>query len=479
MATTEECLINNSNTASTSGKLSSRGGNISRVSGRMNSVLIVDDELEIQGLLGKELAKSFSLIEVAENIEIAGALRKRCHFDLIIADIRLSGKTGMAWASELRDQGSTTAIIFMANFADLETAIEALRAGADDFLTKPFHVDQLIASVKRCMERQYIQHEDYILRCQANKPNEKAGMLGECQLMQDVCDVIKRVAPMQTTVLIEGESGTGKELAASAIHEWSGRNGSFVPVNCGSMTAELLESELFGHAKGAFTGAHQVREGLFSYAEGGTLFLDEIGEMPMPMQTHLLRVLEERTIRPVGSNREIPVDVRIVAATNKDLEKQVAERTFREDLYYRLNVMGIRIPALRERLEDIAELAQHFTKTLAAEMGLSPPTISESEIIRLKAYAWPGNIRELKNAIERSLLLNIGPSQCINGSTQTPSQIKSPVDSGEELLLAAVEKNHILRILEMEGGNKSAAARCLGVSRKTLERKTHAWGLCS
>jgi DNA-binding NtrC family response regulator len=479
MAIAEKYLANDSNKVSIGDGLSSKGGNVNKVAGSMNSVLIVDDEVEIQGLLAKELAKSFSLVEVAENIDIAEALRKRCHFDLIIADIRLSGKSGMAWASELRDQRSSTAVILMTNYANLETAIEALRAGADDFLTKPLHLDELLASVERCMERKYMQHEKYILRRQTNNHKEKAGMIGECQLIRDVCDVIKRVAPTQSTVLLEGESGSGKELAASAIHEWSGRSGSFVPVNCGSMTAELLESELFGHAKGSFTGAHQAREGLFSYARGGTLFLDEIGEMPMPMQTHLLRVLEERTIRPVGSNREEPIDVRIVAATNKDLEKQVAEKTFREDLYYRLNVMGIRIPALRERPEDIPELVQHFNRTLAMDMGLTPVTISESELAHLKAYKWPGNIRELKNAIERSLLLDTAPSQCINGLAKTPLQIKSPVDSGEELLLAAVEKNHILRILEMEGGNKSAAARCLGVSRKTLERKTQAWGLRS
>jgi DNA-binding NtrC family response regulator len=287
--------------------------------------------------------------------------------------------------------------------------------------------------------------------------------------------VIKRIAPMPSTVLIEGESGTGKELAARAIHELSGRADSFVPVNCGAMSPELMESELFGHVKGSFTGAHQAREGLFSYANGGTLFLDEIGEMPMPMQTHLLRVMEERTIRPVGSNREIPVNVRVIAATNRDLKAEVQKGNFREDLYYRLNVVSIRMPTLRERLDDLHALARHFAITLAAEMGLTPPPCSEAEIEVMKAYSWPGNVRELKNVIERCLLLNSTPSQCLAGPTTGLSQAVIEEGSDDNVLLEAVEKRHILKILAMEEGNKSAAARRLGVSRKTLERKVQAW----
>jgi DNA-binding NtrC family response regulator len=301
-------------------------------------------------------------------------------------------------------------------------------------------------------------------------------MVGQCRQMQILSEIIKRVAPMPSTVLIEGESGTGKELAARAIHEMSGRSGSFVPVNCGAMTAELLESELFGHVKGAFTGAHLSRDGLFTYANGGTLFLDEIGEMPLSMQAHLLRALEERTIRPVGSNREVPVDVRIIAASNRDLEQEVRSGDFREDLYYRLNVLSLRMPALRERKEDIPLLVNHFVEVLAAELGVSSPQMGESDLVRLLDYEWPGNVRELKNVIERCLLLNKSPSLCMLGSEAVGGQ-SAPIDQTRTLLLEAVEKQHILKVLDLEGGNKSAAARMLGISRKTLERKTQAWGV--
>jgi two-component system NtrC family response regulator len=238
------------------------------------------------------------------------------------------------------------------------------------------------------------------------------------------------------------------------------------------MSAELLESELYGHVKGAFTGAHQAREGLFSYANGGTLFLDEIGEMPLSMQAHLLRVLEEKTIRPVGSNQEIPVDVRIIAATNRKLEQRVDEGNFRQDLFFRLNVLNLHIPALRERIEDLKILAQYFIETISTSLGLKPYRITESELSMLAGYSWPGNVRELKNVIERSLLLNTPASECIATSVQKKAVPETIVSSA---LLEDIEKNHILKILEMESGNKSAAARHLGISRKTLDRKVTAW----
>jgi DNA-binding NtrC family response regulator len=442
----------------------------------LTSALIVDDEPGIRSFVQKGLEKHFGLVEVAGDADTANALRQRCHFDLIIADIRLPGRSGVEWVTELREQGSSTMVIFITAHADLQTAIDALRAGAADFLMKPFRMEQLLASVEHCMERQRMQRENFILRRQVDQLYIGAGIVGDSDKMKNVCEIIKRIAPMPTTVLIAGESGTGKELAARAIHELSGRSGSFVPVNCGAMSHELMESELFGHVKGAFTSAHQARDGLFSYANGGTLFLDEIGEMPMPMQTHLLRVMEERTIRPVGSNRENPVDVRVIAATNRDLDADVKNGNFREDLYYRLNVVSIRMPALRERFEDIHVLTSHFATTLAAEMGLSPPHCSEAEIEAMKAYRWPGNIRELRNVIERCLLLNSTPSQCLAGPATGPAIIQAVADTVEDdLLLEAIEKRHILKVLDLEQGNKSAAARRLGVSRKTLERKVQAW----
>ena len=445
----------------------------------LSSVLIVDDEPGIRSFLQKGLEKQFSLVEVAADADTAEALRQRCHFDLIIADIRLPGRSGVDWVTELHEQGSTTSVIFITAYADLQTAIAALRAGAADFIMKPFRMEQLLASVERCMERQRIQRENFVLRRQLDQYFDGAGIVGKCELITGLCELIKRIAPMPSTVLIEGESGTGKELAARAIHEFSYRAGSFVPVNCGAISAELLESELFGHVKGAFTGAHQAREGLFTYANGGTLFLDEIGEMPMSMQTHLLRVMDERIIRPVGSNKEIPVDVRVIAATNRDLEAEVKKGNFRQDLYYRLFVLAIRMPALRERSEDIPLLAQHFSTTLAAEMGLSPASFSDAQMAVMQAYDWPGNVRELKNVIERCLLLNMTPSQCLSGHAAARGAQSPSYADATELSLEELEKQHILHVLELEGGNKSAAARRLGVSRKTLERKVQAWEGCT
>ncbi len=440
----------------------------------MSSVLIVDEEPGIRDFLQTGLQKHFSLLETAEDTHAAEALTQRCHFDLIILDIRLPGRSGVEWVRDLREQGNHIDVIFMTADADVQTAISALRAGAADFIIKPFRIEQIIASVERYLAGQQVYRDNFVLRRQVEHIVGDSGMVGKCDLIKSICQVIKRVAPMPSTVLIEGDSGTGKELAARAIHEWSGRSGSFVPVNCGAMSAELLESELFGHVKGAFTGARQAREGLFTYANGGTLFLDEIGEMPFPMQVHLLRILEERTVRPVGSNHEIKVDVRIVAATNCDLTEQVRNGRFREDLYYRLNVLAIRMPSLKERTTDIPALARHFIHTISVDLGIESPVLEDAELSRLQDYDWPGNVRELKNVIERSLLLNSAPSQCLAGPAgmNTRDEVRA---SNDDVQLESVEKRHILRILEQERGNKSAAARLLGISRKTLERKVQAW----
>jgi len=443
---------------------------------RLSSVLVVDDEPGILSALQKGMAAQFSLVETACDADAADALLSRCHFDLIISDIRLPGRSGVEWISQLRDQDYQVPAIFMTAHADLETAIKALRAGASDFILKPFRMEQMQTAVGRCIERQRLQRENFLLRRQVAQMHEGSGIIGSCDLIKGVCEVIKRVAPMPSTVLIHGESGTGKELAAHAIHNFSGRTGSFVPINCGAMNAELLESELFGHAKGAFTGAVKAREGLFSYADGGTLFLDEIGEMPLAMQTRLLRVMEDRAVRPVGGNRETPVDVRIIAATNRDLKAGVDKGNFREDLFYRLNVLSIRMPALRERIQDLPELVEHFANNIAAELGVPIPQIPDTELQRLARYDWPGNIRELRNVIERCLLLSHQPSQSLAGCSSVTGAIATK-DDPEDLTLESVERNHILRVLEMESGNKSAAARILRVSRKTLERKCQAWGV--
>jgi len=443
---------------------------------KQSSVLIIDDEPGIRSFLRRGMEKHFGLIEAAEDVGTAERLVERCNFDLIIAEVRLPGQSDMERVTRLRGQGGNAVLIFISARANLETAIEAMRAGAADFIPKPFGMGQIMAAVERCMKHRRLADNHSVQRRQTHHDSafHDGGMVGGCEVMTRMRSVIRRIAPMPTTVLIEGESGTGKELAARAIHQWSGRGGGFVPINCGAITPELIESEIFGHVKGAFTGAHQAREGLFSYANNGTLFLDEISELPLPMQVHLLRVLEEQRIRPVGSNREIPVDVRIVAASNRDLAAEVERGSFREDLYYRLNVVSVRMPALRERLEDVPELVDFFTRTLSSEMGISSRPIERPELDALRAHPWPGNVRELRNVIERYLLLDLSPEQCmrvVSARGEAP-----PVgDDPQALSLEAVEKRHILKVLDMNDGNKSAAARQLGVSRKTLERKVHAW----
>ena len=428
----------------------------------------------MRNFLQKSLIRECGLIETADSVESAEALRQRCHFDLIIMDIRLPGKSGVEWIQELRGNGIQTDVIFMTAFADMDTAIQALRAGAADFILKPFRVEQMLSSVKNCMEKQRLTRDNFVLQRQLEQYYEMDGMIGTSDSIKDVCSIIKRVAPSPTTLLIEGQSGTGKELAARALHEFSARKGAFVPINCGSISPELLESELFGHVKGAFTGAHQARQGLFNYASGGTLFLDEIGEMPLAMQAKLLRVLEERAIRPVGAEREISIDVRIIAATNRDLENEVEKGNFREDLFYRLNVVSIRMPSLSERKEDIPLLARYFSETLSAQLGVEAIPFNHQDLIGLQSYNWPGNIRELKNIIERSLLLGKTPIDCIHKNSNTNKKT-SGTDYPGNWSMQDVEKHHMQSVLKAVDGNKSEAARRLGVSRKTLERKFQAW----
>ncbi|MEJ2061525.1 MAG: sigma-54 dependent transcriptional regulator [Gammaproteobacteria bacterium] len=442
-------------------------------------MLVVDDEHGIRSFLQRYLKKTSALVETAENIEEAERLRARCHFDLMILDIRLSGaESGVEWLNRLREQGENTDVIFMTAHADLETAIDALRAGAADFILKPFRIEQMRAAVDRCIARRKLTRENFVLRRQISQFYDLDGVIGDCEVIKELCGLIKRVAPMPSTVLISGESGTGKELAARSIHILSGREGPFVPLNCGAISSELLESELFGHAKGAFTGAHQAREGLCNFAHNGTLFLDEIGEMPLAMQTKLLRFLEDRMVRPVGMNRELPVDVRVIAASNRDLSEEVAAGRFREDLFYRLNILNMRIPPLRERLEDIPVLARHFSALLSKELGMPPVVLDDDELQRLQHYSWPGNVRELRNVIERSLLLGKRPSEGLNQVQTARSEEETGPGQprgGEELSLAELEQRHILATLDATGGNKSEAARRLGVSRKTLERKLKSW----
>lgn len=443
------------------------------------SILVVDDEDGMRNFLQRALEPRCGLVQAVGSAEEGMALLERSHFDLIILDTALPGKGGIEWLYDLRRVGFMGDVVLITAFADMDTAISALRAGASDFILKPFRLDQILNAIDRCFERTRLARENFVLRREVAELAVD-GIVGHSSAIRQLCAMVKRIAPMPSTVLIQGESGTGKEVVARALHRMSTHaQRAFVPVNCGAIPENLIESELFGHMKGAFTGAHQAHDGLFFYAQGGTLFLDEIGELPLGVQARLLRALEERKVRPVGSEREIPVDVRIIASTNCDLAEEVKAGRFRQDLYYRLDVVTLRIPPLRERPEDIPVLARHFAQQLAQRLGVDPLPLTHKDIQHLMVYAWPGNVRELRNVIERSTI--VGYLVC--GDLPDPETADAPQRNGDthpypiDLPLAELEKRHILRVLEAVSGNKSEAARRLRLSRKTLERKCLVWGL--
>ncbi|MDP3540146.1 MAG: sigma-54 dependent transcriptional regulator [Azonexus sp.] len=436
------------------------------------SVLLVDDEPGMVSFLQRALAPRCGVVDTAGSVEQAEPLLRRRLYDLIVLDIAMPGRSGIEWLHELRAEGYAGDVVMMTAYADLDTAIGALRAGAADFLLKPFSLAQVLNAIQRCFERSRLVRENFVLRREVSeRAADIEGVVGHSEAMHEVCERLRRIAPTPATVLLTGESGTGKEVAARALHRMSNRaSGSFVPVNCAAIASELIESELFGHVKGAYTGAQQSREGLFYYARGGTLFLDEIAEMPPAAQAKLLRVLEERRIRPVGSEQEIPVDVRVIAATNRDLKAEVAAHRFRQDLYYRLQVVEVTLPPLRDRPEDLPLLIEHFMAQLSPYLDVPRLALDARTLARMAAYEWPGNVRELKNFIERSLILgwfDLGPE---------PKASAAQVGATDESL-EAVEKRHILAVLAACEGNKSEAGRRLGVSRKTLDRKCQAWGL--
>jgi len=435
------------------------------------AALVVSRSAEAARALSGAFAEQEPLIEVATGLEAADELRRRLRFDLVVVEQERVDAAVTDWVAERRRSGDCTPVVLIVETAGREDILSALRGGISDLLTGPGRFDDLAEPVGRLLGRP-AERGDRLRPIAGDDIFDAEGIVGESRAMIDLSEVVRRIAPMPATVLVEGESGTGKELVARAIHRLSGRTGHFAAINCGAITAELFESELFGHTKGAFTGALQARDGLFAYAEGGTIFLDEIGEMPLAMQAKLLRVLEERTIRPVGSNREQPVDVRIIAATNAELLSKVSGGEFREDLFHRINVISLRVPPLRERPEDIPVLARYFMHRVGGKMGIAVPEIGESEWLRLRQYSWPGNVRELRNLMERCALLDQRPSACLAGAAGDDL----PEDAaGDDLTLASFERQHIRAVLKLCGGNKSKAARRLGISRKTLERKLRRW----
>ncbi|MDO9286793.1 MAG: sigma-54 dependent transcriptional regulator [Aquabacterium sp.] len=451
------------------------------------AVLVVDDEPGMRNFLEKTLQVRVGQVFCAESAEAADDLVRRHRFDLVVLDIALPGKSGIDWLKELRERGFDGEVVLITAFADLDTAIEALRAGASDFILKPFRVTQILNALRQGLERALLRRENWVLRRALRQRTPAAdGLVGQSIAIKGLQAALQRVATVDSIVLLSGESGTGKELAALALHRNSPRAaGPFVPVNCATLSPDLIESELFGQAQ-AGGGARKGRDGLFVYAQGGTLFLDEIGELPAAQQATLLRVLEERRIRPLGSEQEIPVDVRIVAATHRKLADEVAAGRFRKDLYYRLQVVEINLPPLRAHKEDMAELVAHFIDTLAPRLGVPRIVVSEDELRFLREYDWPGNVRELRNLIERSLILGaLNVSALYQGlSRQDRHQERRAGGAAERPGGAAaaittdlhtLEKQHILAVLDSVAGDKTRAAQLLGISRRTLERRVAEW----
>ncbi len=450
-----------------------------------DGVLIIDDEPEMRSFLERALAPKFTRVEAAANADEARVLADSAWFQVLVVDVRLPGSVGgRELVTEFRDRyPADFDVIFVTGYPDVFVEISSQEASMH-VLRKPFQIGELVEAVEHARQRRKLDARkldamavEQTVGAQTGKPEwfSNATALGVSEQMRAVWDTVQRIAPMPSTVLVKGETGTGKEVLARALHDLSGCSGQYVPINCGAISAELFEGELFGHLKGAFTGAHQARDGLFRHADGGTLFLDEIGEMPFAMQAKLLRVLEERRYRPVGSSQEIPVNARVIAATNRDLADEVAAGRFRKDLFYRLNVVDLELPPLRERKSDIPWLADHFLEVLSAELSVPKPGLTGWDVELLKSCDWPGNCRELRNVIERSLLLGKPIGHFVCPSSEVASEGDTVVAATDGLSLEAVERAHILRALNAAGGNKSVAARALGVSRKTVERKLKKW----
>ncbi len=438
------------------------------------NVLIVDDDPVVRDSLGKWFISEGFRVETAPSARHALEAVQHDKFDAALLDIKMPGMDGMALQEKLREIDPDMPLIIMTGYASVETAVQALKQGAYDYITKPFDPDELVHLIRNAVEHRRAKREVVRLRENLQEVYPQTQIIGQSPAMKRVFELIETVAPADATVLITGESGTGKELVARAIHAASPRR--FMPmvvIHCGALTDTLLESELFGHERGAFTGAQYRKKGKFEVADGGTIFLDEIGDISLKTQTDLLRVLQEKEIVRVGGTQTIKVDFRCVAATNKDLQGLVDEGTFRPDLFYRLNVFAIRLPALRERREDIPLLVNHFLHKYAAAMNRAVPRVAAKALDVLMDYAWPGNVRELENAIERAMLIyrdqEIQP-------TDFPFQTSGSVPSNGQTL-EEVEKAHIKRVIEEAAGNYSRTARILGIDRTTLYNKVKRYGL--
>jgi two-component system response regulator PilR (NtrC family) len=456
----------------------------------IGDILIVDDERSMREFLAIFLRRAGHRVEAAAGgAEGLTALRGR-EFDVVITDLRMPGVGGLDILAEAKKLHPETQVVVVTAFATTETAIAAMKAGAYDYLTKPFKVDEVGLVVERALERRVLHRENVVLRDEIKGRYKLDRLIGKSPAMQRVFEVVRKIAPARTSVLLIGESGTGKELAARALHELSARaDRPFVAVNCGAIPETLLESELFGHVRGSFTGANADKQGLFEAAHGGTLLLDEVAELPVPMQVKLLRVLQERKVKPVGGVTEREVDVRIVAATNRDLETEVEKGTFRQDLFYRLNVIQLRLPPLRERREDIPLLVDHFVRKFSAEHGRQVGGTDPEAMSALMAYHFPGNVRELENLIERAVTLAPGDRvsaealPTLKGLSASDSSLGMPAailpEEGMDLerVVEDFERSLLIRALERTGGNRTEAARLLGVTFRSLRYRLSKLGI--
>lgn len=441
-------------------------------------ILLVEDNRDERELLSELLSSQGHDVETAGTFAEACELLQAHVFDTVVTDLQLGGRDGLEVIGAVSNFQPGVPVIVVTGHGSLSVAIEALRSGAYDFITKPVDAQLLEVALRRSLERRAIQTQLEELRDTA--PSRKRGaLLGECTPMRRVYDMIGRVADTPSSVVVTGESGTGKELVARALHEMSSRRDQpFVAINCSAVPASLLESELFGHEKGAFTDAKRARDGLFVQAHKGTLFLDEIGDMPEEMQPKLLRVLQEQVVRPVGGDREHTVDVRVVAATHRDLEEQIEKGKFREDLYYRLNVVQIHLPPLRSRGNDILLLAAAFLKASAERLGRNVSELSPEAAELLLNFDWPGNVRQLQNCIERGVTLARFEQLTPQDLPEKVRNFRAPAETGafavdpEHIVpLHVLERRYIEQVLRAAGDNKSQAARLLGVDRRTLYRK--------
>ena len=448
-------------------------------------ILVVDDEESLRHMLDSFLSREGYDVTVAENGEEALAILDREPFDVVLCDIRMPKVDGLGLLDGVSKRGLSTTVIMMSAYGTVDTAIEAMKRGAYDYINKPFKSDEVLLTLKKAEEREKLKAECAALRDEMRREYRFDNIVARSESMQGIFRTVRKVAEYKSTVLIYGESGTGKELIARALHYNSPRaNRTFVAVNCGAITETLLESELFGHVKGAFTDANRDKRGLFQEADGGTLFLDEIGEMPLSLQVKLLRVIQEGEVRRVGDTRSIPVDVRLVAATVKDLGEEVKANAFREDLFYRLNVLPITLPPLRDRREDVPLLVEHFLTQCKKRLTRTSATCSAEAMKALMDYTWPGNVRELENAVEHALILS---EVDVVEVPNLPLKVRESKDrirmalASDELSIKKmnrlVEEELIRRALKVTGGNRTRAAGLLEISHRALLYKLKDYGL--